>query len=124
MDPVATFPELLPMPPFVLVEITRTLNARPLSRQVGAEIMASPIPIRLAGDDSGALVEGVIRAVPAPPPDTHDWGLIPACSRTGATSREGVFSGGDCVTGPALFVTAMAAGRRAAHAIHEYLKNK
>jgi glutamate synthase (NADPH/NADH) small chain len=56
--------------------------------------------------------------------DTHDWGLITACSSTGATSREGVFSGGDCVTGPDLVVTAMAAGRRAAHTIHEYLKNK
>ena len=56
--------------------------------------------------------------------DTHDWGLITACSRTGATSREGVFSGGDCVTGPDLVVTAMAAGRRAAWAIDEYLKDK
>jgi glutamate synthase (NADPH/NADH) small chain len=56
--------------------------------------------------------------------DTHDWGLVTACSRTGAASREGVFSGGDCVTGPDLVVTAMAAGRRAARAIDEYLKNK
>ena len=31
--------------------------------------------------------------------------------------------GGDCVTGPDLVVTAMAAGRRAARAIDEYLKN-
>ena len=56
--------------------------------------------------------------------DTHDWGLITVCSRTGATSRDGVFSGGDCVTGPDLVVTAMAAGRKAAWGIDEYLKNK
>ena len=56
--------------------------------------------------------------------DTHDWGLITVCSRTGATSRAGVFSGGDCVTGPDLVVTAMAAGRKAAWGIDEYLKNK
>jgi glutamate synthase (NADPH/NADH) small chain len=56
--------------------------------------------------------------------DTHDWGLITACSRTGATSRDGVFSGGDCVTGPDLVVTAMVAGRKAAWAIDEYLKNQ
>jgi len=56
--------------------------------------------------------------------DIHDWGLITACSRTGATSRPGVFSGGDCVTGPDLVVTAMAAGRRAARAIDEYLKGR
>ncbi|MGB8983605.1 MAG: FAD-dependent oxidoreductase, partial [Anaerolineales bacterium] len=54
---------------------------------------------------------------------THDWGLITASSTTGATSRPGVFSGGDCVTGPDLVVTAMVAGRRAAQAIDEYLKN-
>jgi glutamate synthase (NADPH/NADH) small chain len=56
--------------------------------------------------------------------DTHDWGLITASSRTGATSRDGVFSGGDCVTGPDLVVTAMVAGRKAARGIDEYLKNK
>jgi glutamate synthase (NADPH/NADH) small chain len=42
----------------------------------------------------------------------------------GNTSREGVFSGGDCVTGPDLVVTAMVGGRKAAWAIDEYLRNK
>jgi glutamate synthase (NADPH/NADH) small chain len=53
---------------------------------------------------------------------THDWGLISADKATGRTSRPGVFSGGDCVTGPDLVVTAMVAGRKAAQAIDEYLK--
>ncbi len=56
--------------------------------------------------------------------ETHDWGLITANKMKGITSREGVFSGGDCVTGPDLVVTAMVAGRKAAWAIDEYLKNK
>ena len=57
--------------------------------------------------------------------ETHDWGLISVTDRaTGATSREGVFSGGDCVTGPDIVVTAMVAGRKAALAIDEYLMNK
>ena len=56
--------------------------------------------------------------------EVHDWGLVSADKATGKTSREGVFSGGDCVTGPDLVVTAMVAGRKAAHAIDEYLKNK
>jgi len=56
--------------------------------------------------------------------ETHDWGLITACSTTGATSRKGVFSGGDCVTGPDIVVTAMAAGRRAAWSIDTYLKTQ
>lgn len=54
----------------------------------------------------------------------HDWGLVTADKKTGATSRLGVFSGGDCVTGPDLVVTAMVGGRKAAWAIDEYLKNK
>ena len=53
--------------------------------------------------------------------ETHDWGLIAADRQTGATSRRAVFSGGDCVTGPDLVVTAMVAGRKAARAIDEYL---
>lgn len=40
---------------------------------------------------------------------------------TGSTSRAGVFAGGDGVHGPDLVVTAMAAGRRTAAAIHDYL---
>ena len=55
--------------------------------------------------------------------ETHDWGLVTADQATGRTSRPGVFSGGDCVTGPDLVVTAMVAGRKAAWAIDEYLKN-
>jgi glutamate synthase (NADPH/NADH) small chain len=57
--------------------------------------------------------------------ETHDWGLISVIDKeSGATSRAGVFSGGDCVTGPDLVVTAMVAGRKAALAIDEYLENK
>ena len=55
---------------------------------------------------------------------TKKWGEIEADPITGATSREGVFAGGDAVTGPDLVVTAMAAGRRAADAIDQYLRNK
>jgi glutamate synthase (NADPH) small chain len=57
--------------------------------------------------------------------EVHDWGLITVKNKaTGITSREGVFSGGDCVTGPDLVVTAMVGGRKAGLAIDEYLKNK
>lgn len=57
--------------------------------------------------------------------ETHDWGLITVKNKArGNTSREGVFSGGDCVTGPDLVVTAMVAGRKAGLAIDEYLKGK
>ena len=42
----------------------------------------------------------------------------------GATSREGVFAGGDAVTGAATVILAMGAGRKAAKAIDEYIKSK
>jgi heterodisulfide reductase subunit A-like polyferredoxin len=42
----------------------------------------------------------------------------------GATNEEGVFAGGDCVTGPATVVEAVGAGRRAAEAIDAYLEGK
>ncbi len=53
--------------------------------------------------------------------DTHKWGLIVTNRETGATSRPGVFAGGDAVTGPDLVVTAMVAGRKAAASIDAYL---
>jgi glutamate synthase (NADPH/NADH) small chain len=53
--------------------------------------------------------------------ETHKWGLIVADPETGATSREGVYAGGDGVTGPATVVTAMVDGRKAAAAIDDYL---
>ncbi len=42
----------------------------------------------------------------------------------GSTTREGVFAGGDAVTGAATVILAMGAGRKAAAAIHEYIQNK
>ena len=52
---------------------------------------------------------------------TQKWGLIVADRETGATSRPGVFAGGDDVTGPDLVVTAMVAGRKSAAAIDGYI---
>jgi len=43
---------------------------------------------------------------------------------TGQTSREGVFAGGDAVTGAATVILAMEAGKAGAKGIHEYLSNK
>lgn len=56
--------------------------------------------------------------------ETNRWGYIVADEETGATSREGVFAGGDIVTGSATVILAMGAGRKAAQAIDAYLKGK
>ena len=51
------------------------------------------------------------------------WGTIVA-DENGKTSIEGVYAGGDIVTGEATVISAMGAGKRAAKAIHEYLMKK
>lgn len=51
-------------------------------------------------------------------------GYIVADPETGKTSKEGVWAGGDIVTGSATVILAMGAGRKAANSIHEYLMNK
>jgi len=55
---------------------------------------------------------------------TDNGGLITVDRRTGRTDREGVWAGGDIVTGPATVVGAMAAGKRAARDIDRYLRER
>lgn len=56
--------------------------------------------------------------------ETTPWGGLITDEETGATSRPGVFAGGDCVTGPNTVIHAIAAGRRAAAGIDRYLRQK
>lgn len=56
--------------------------------------------------------------------DTQKWGGIIVDEDTMRTSKEGVYAGGDTVTGAATVILAMGAGKTAAKAIHEYLENK
>lgn len=55
--------------------------------------------------------------------ETTRRGCITADER-GATTRPGVFAGGDAVTGAATVILAMGAGRTAAKAIDEYVKSR
>lgn len=56
--------------------------------------------------------------------DTQKWGGIIADESTGLTSREGVYAGGDAVSGAATVILAMGAGKNAAAAIDEYIMKK
>ena len=56
--------------------------------------------------------------------DTQTWGGIIVDPETGLTSREGIYAGGDAVTGAATVILAMGAGKTAANAIREYLSKK
>lgn len=53
--------------------------------------------------------------------ETNRWKCIVAKEENGATSKEGVYAGGDAVTGAATVILAMGAGKSAAQGIHEYL---
>ena len=51
----------------------------------------------------------------------NPWGDIDINGRTMETSEAKVFAGGDCVTGPSTVIQAVAAGKRAATAMHDFL---
>ncbi|MEC9488347.1 MAG: NADPH-dependent glutamate synthase [Halanaerobium sp.] len=55
---------------------------------------------------------------------TTSWGSIVVNEETGMSSLEGVFAGGDIVTGAATVIEAMGAGKRAARGIDRYLKDR
>jgi glutamate synthase (NADPH/NADH) small chain len=56
--------------------------------------------------------------------DTNKHGCIIAKEENGETTKQGVYAGGDAVTGAATVILAMGAGKAAAQGIDEYLRNK
>ena len=56
--------------------------------------------------------------------ETNKWKCIVADEEFGKTSKEGVYAGGDAVTGAATVILAMGAGKAGAKGIDEYLSNK
>lgn len=91
-------------------------------------------PIEVPGSEFDIAVDTVIIAIgQGPNPlvqsttkglETNKKGNIVAHPETGATSKDGVFAGGDIVTGAATVILAMGAGKKAAAAIDEYLTAK
>lgn len=56
--------------------------------------------------------------------EVNKWKCIVADEEHGKTTKEGVYAGGDAVTGAATVILAMGAGRAGARGIDEYLRNK
>jgi glutamate synthase (NADPH/NADH) small chain len=91
-----------------------------------------PVPIKdseyLIDIDMAVVAIGTMAnpIVPATTPGltTNRWGYIVADEETGKTSREGVWAGGDIVTGSATVILAMGAAKKSARSIHEYLMSK
>ena len=56
--------------------------------------------------------------------EINKWKCLVADEETGFTTKEGVYAGGDAVTGAATVILAMGAGKKAAKAIDKYLQEK
>jgi glutamate synthase (NADPH) small chain len=79
------------------------------------------LPLSVAIMAIGTSANPIVQST-TPGLETNKRGYINANPETQRTSRQGVFAGGDIVTGSATVILAMGAGRRAAASIHEYLK--
>lgn len=89
-------------------------------RPVPVEGSEFEIPLSVAVIAIGTSANPLIQST-TPGLATNKRNYIEADPETQRTSRQGVFAGGDIVTGSATVILAMGAGRRAAKSIHEYL---
>ena len=91
-------------------------------------------PVAVPGSEAELPADTVVMAIgqgpnpivasTTPGMETNSRGNIIADPRTCATTKPGVFAGGDIVTGAATVILAMGAGRKAAAAIDDYLQSK
>ena len=88
---------------------------RPVVKPESNFILDCDVVIMALGTSPNPLIKQTTQGL-----ETNKWGCVVA-DEEGRTSREGVFAGGDVVTGAATVILAMGAGRKAAKAIHEYL---
>lgn len=92
---------------------------RPVPRKGSEFTMELDCVIMAIGTSPNPLIKSTTEGL-----ETKRWGGIVADESTGLTSREGVYAGGDAVTGAATVILAMGAGKASASAIDEYIKSK
>lgn len=90
----------------------------PIAKAGSEHEIEADVVIMALGTSPNPLIKSTTKGL-----DTNKRGCIVA-DEEGRTTRPGVFAGGDAVTGAATVILAMGAGRKAAKAIDEYLKNK
>ncbi len=90
---------------------------RPIPKKGSEYIMPASIMIIAVGTTANPLVQST-----TPDLKTNKKNYIEADPETLRTSKQGVFAGGDIVTGGATVILAMGAGRKAAKGINEYLE--
>ena len=90
-------------------------------------------PVAIEGSNYEVPVDTVIMSIGTSPNplirstteglEANKWGCLVADDKA-ATTKEGVYAGGDAVTGAATVILAMGAGKTAAESMHEYLQEK
>jgi len=93
-------------------------RARPVAVEGSEFEIEADCVIMAIGTSPNPLIKSTTEGL-----ETQKWGGIIA-DENGLTSREGIYAGGDAVTGAATVILAMGAGKTAAAAIDEYIKNK
>ena len=93
-------------------------RAKPVPVEGSAFRVEADCVIMAIGTSPNPLIKSTTKGL-----DTQKWGGIIADEK-GLTSREGIYAGGDAVTGAATVILAMGAGKTAAAAIDEYIMSK
>ncbi len=91
---------------------------RPVEKPDSTFVLEADTVIMSIGTSPNPLIKATTEGL-----ETQRWGGIVA-DEQGATSRPGVFAGGDAVTGAATVILAMGAGKKAAAAMDEYMRGK
>lgn len=92
---------------------------RPVAVEGSEQDLAADCVIMALGTSPNPLIKSTTEGL-----ETQKWGGIVVQEDTGATSREGVYAGGDAVTGAATVILAMGAGKTAAAAMDAYVQEK
>ena len=94
-------------------------RARPVEIPGSEFVLECNLAVIALGTNPNPLVPATTSGLAT---DAH--GCIVTDPETGATSRKGVYAGGDIATGAATVILAMGAGRRAAGAIHTFIEGE
>lgn len=89
---------------------------RPIPMEGSQHTIDVDVVVMAIGNGANPLLPSATPAL-----ETNRWGYIVADEETGRTSIEGVWAGGDIVTGSATVILAMGAARKSARDIHDYL---
>lgn len=92
---------------------------RPVVKEGSEFVLDVDMVIMSLGTSPNPLISSTTKGL-----EVNKWKCIVADDNNGKTTKEGVYAGGDAVTGAATVILAMGAGKAAAQGIHEYLSNR